>query len=225
MLGQGFSGSLFVVVGAVMSIAMQYVVGKTTEDPTIMLASLSLPILGLVSLLLVAFANIGTQAVGSYLYGVMLKSSFKKAKYSLIIMILALYVIVLCVWGKVVEYFGSFLTLSGAIYAPVAALLVVDFFFVRKQKLSLRSAFDLKGYCAYHYSNGINWIGFICVVLGIIISLTIYNPVTSQIHNRLFFYFTPTGFSFIFAGTLYFALSKIPCINKYLLQDRKEITI
>lgn len=225
VLGQGLSGSFFVVVGAVMSIAMQYAVGKTTDDPTTMIATLSVPALALASLLLVAFANIGTQAVGSYIYGVMLKSSFKKSKYSVIIIILALYVSVLCVWGKIIQFFGPFLTISASIYAPLAALLFVDFFFVRKQKISLRSAFELKGYCAYKYTKGINWVGFLCVVAGIIMSLLIYNPVTAQVHNMFLFYFTPTGFSFFTSGALYYALSKIPFIKKYLLQDRNEITI
>ena len=225
VLGQGLSGSFFVVVGAVMSIAMQYTVGKVTEDPTTMLAALSIPAFALSSLLLVAFANIGTQAVGSYLYGVMLKSSFKKANYHVIITILGIYVSMLCIWGKVVEYFGSFLTISACVYAPLSALLFVDFFFVRNQKISLRSAFGLKGYNAYEYSRGVNWIGFICVAAGIIVSLGIYNPLTSEVHNMFLFHFTPTGFSFLATGALYYILSRIPFIKNYLLQDRNEITV
>jgi len=225
VLGQGLSGSFFVVVGAVMAIAMQHVTGKMTNDPTIMLATLSTPVLALGSLLLVAFANIGTQAVGSYIYGVMLKASFKKADYHVLIMILAVYISALCVWGKIIEFFGSFLTISACIYAPVAALLFVDFFFVRKQKLALRSAFGLPGYHAYDYTRGINWIGFLCVAAGITMSLLIYNPVTSQVHNMFLFHVTPTGFSFLGTGILYCVLSRIPAIRKYLLRDRDEITV
>jgi len=225
VLGQGLSGSFFVVVGAVMAIAMQHVTGKMTNDPTIMLATLSTPVLALGSLLLVAFANIGTQAVGSYIYGVMLKASFKKADYHVLIMILAVYISALCVWGKIIEFFGSFLTISACIYAPVAALLFVDFFFVRKQKLALRSAFGLPGYHAYDYTRGINWIGFLCVAAGIAMSLLIYNPVTSQVHNMFLFHVTPTGFSFLGTGILYYVLSRIPAIRKYLLRDRDEITV
>jgi len=225
VLGQGLSGSFFVVVGAVMAIAMQHVTGKMTNDPTIMLATLSTPVLALGSLLLVAFANIGTQAVGSYIYGVMLKASFKKADYHVLIMILAVYISALCVWGKIIEFFGSFLTISACIYAPVAALLFVDFFFVRKQKLALRSAFGLPGYHAYDYTRGINWIGFLCVAAGIAMSLLIYNPVTSQVHNMFLFHVTPTGFSFLGTGILYCVLSRIPAIRKYLLRDRDEITV
>jgi len=179
----------------------------------------------IISLLLVAFANIGTQAVGSYIYGVMLKSSFKKADYRVLVMILAAYVSILCVWGKIITYFGAFLTISACIYAPLAALLFVDFFFVRKQKLALRSAFGLPGYHAYDYTRGVNWVGLICVIAGIAMSLSIYNPVTAKVHNMFLFHFTPTGFSFLGTGLLYYILSKIPPIHRYLLKDRNEITI
>lgn len=225
VIGQGISGSFFVVVGAVMAIAMQYVTGEMIDDPTLMLATLSVPALALSSLLLVAFANIGTQAVGSYIYGVMLKSSFKRANYRTLIIILAAYVALLCVWGKIVDYFGSFLTISACIYAPLAALLFVDFFFVRKQKLALRSAFELKGYNAYNYTHGINWVGMLCVAAGVAMSLLVYNPVTGEVHNMLLFRLTPTGFSFLGTGLLYLGLSHVPPIRRYLLRDREEITV
>lgn len=208
-----------------MAIAMHHITGEMIDDPTLMLATLSVPALALSSLLLVAFANIGTQAVGSYIYGVMLKSSFKKANYHTLILILALYVAILCVWGKIVDYFGSFLTISACIYAPLAALLFVDFFFVRKQKLALRSAFGLKGYNAYNYTRGINWVGLFCIAAGIAMSLLVYNPVTGEVHNMILFRLTPTGFSFIGTGFLYLILSYIPPIRKYLLRDRNEITV
>ncbi|MBK9578526.1 MAG: cytosine permease [Fibrobacterota bacterium] len=225
VFGQGLSGSLFVVVGAVMAIAMQHATGKMVDDPTLMLATLAGPALALCSLLLVAFANIGTQAVGSYLYAVMLKSSFKKADYRVLILILAAYVAALCAWGEITKHFGTFLTISACVYAPLAALLLVDFFFVRGQKLALRSAFGLPGHHAYDYTAGINWVGFFCVAAGIAMSLSIYNPLTGQIHCKALFYLTPTGFSFLGTGLLYFAMSKIPPIRSYLLRDRSEITV
>lgn len=56
-------------------------------------------------------------------------------------------------------------------------------------------------------------------------SLIVYNPVTGEIHNTILFYLTPTGVSFLGTGLLYFILSKIPMINRYLVKDRDEITI
>jgi NCS1 family nucleobase:cation symporter-1 len=111
------------------------------------------------------------------------------------------------------------------VYAPLAALLFVDFFFIRKQKLSLRSAFALPGFSAYKYSKGFNFVGFCCMALGVAISLVIYNPITSEVRIRMLFYFTPTGFSFLGTGVLYFVIAKIPPIRKYILRDRNELTV
>lgn len=219
VLGQGLAGSFFVVVGAVMAIAMEYVTGKMIDDPTVMMATLSVPALGLTSLLLVAFANIGTQAVGSYIYGVMLKSTFKKADYRVLVVVLGIYVGGLCVWGKIVEYFGAFLTISACVYAPLAALLFVDFFFVRKQKLDFYSAYEIKGHDKYRYTGGFNAIGLFCLVAGIAISLFIYNPVTGEVHNEFFFYFTPTGCSLLGTGLLYYLLCKLPPVRRYVRRD------
>lgn len=219
VFGQGIAGSFFVVVGAVMAIAMEYVTGKMIDDPTVMMAALSIPALGLTSLLLVAFANIGTQAVGSYIYGVMLKSTFKKADYRILVLVLAVYVGGLCVWGKIIEYFGAFLTISACVYAPLAALLFVDFFFVRKQKMDFYSAYEIEGHDSYRYTGGFNIIGIICLVVGIAISLLIYNPVSGEIHNEFFFRFTPTGCSLVGTGLLYYVLCKLQPVKRYVRKD------
>lgn len=225
ILGQGLSGSFFVVIGAVMAIAMKHVTGEMTVDPTLMLARLAFPALGFLSLLLVAFANIGTQAVGSYIYGVMLKSAFKSARYHVLIGILAVYVCALCVWGRMIEYFGPFLTISACVYAPLAALLFVDIFFVRQQKIDLRSAFGLPGHRAYEYTKGFNWVGFLCVGAGVAISLLIYDPISGAVHIPSLFFLTPTGCSFLGTGLLYAGLSRIPAIRRYILCDRGSITV
>lgn len=225
VLGQGAAGSFFVVVGAVMAIATGHVTGQMVEDPTLMLAVLAAPAMALCSLLLVAFANIGTQAVGAYLYGVMLKSAFRTAGYRVILLILTVYACGLVLWGGVVDYFGSFLTLSASIYAPLAALLFTDFFLVRRQKLALRSAYGLPGYTAYRYTDGFNWVGLACVAAGVVLSLAVYDPVSGTVRCALLFVLTPTGLSFLGTGLLYALLSYVPPIRRYLLRDRGEITV
>lgn len=219
VLGQGLAGSFFVVLGAVMAIAMEYTTGEAVSDPTLMLATLTIPAMALCSLLLVAFANIGTQATGAYLYGVMLKTSFKKTSYRTIIAVLAVYVSILCIWGKIVEYFGSFLTISACIYAPLAALLFTDFFFIRKQSFSLKAAYGIERGDVYNYTGGFNIVSLICIVFGSGISLAIYNPISCQVHIPLLFNFTPTGFSFLSTCVLYYVLNQIPFIKKYMQKD------
>lgn len=219
VLGQGLAGSFFVVVGAVMAIAMQCKTGVASTDPTQMLATLASPAMALCSLLLVAFANIGTQAVGSYLYGVTLKSTFTNVSYRTLVIILGIYVSVLCIWGKIVEYFGTFLTVSACIYAPLAAILFVDFFFIRKQKLDFESAYELPEHNAYVYTKGYNLMGIICLAAGCIMSLAVYNPVSGEIYNKYLFALTPTGCALAGTGILYALLGKIPPIRRYLCRD------
>lgn len=96
---------------------------------------------------------------------------------------------------------------------------------VRKQKISLRGAYGLKGHNSYNYTKGFNFVGLICVLVGIGISLAIYNPLSGEIHCKTLFYLTPTGCSFIGTGILYWLLNKIPTIQKYTLRDREDITI
>lgn len=176
VLGQGLTGSFFVVIGAVMAIAMEYVTGQFVDDPTLMLA------------------------------------------------ILAIYVGGLCIWGKIIDYFGSFLTIGACIYAPLAALLFVDFFLVRKQRISLRAAYGLKGHDAYRYTKGFNIVGLICVVAGVFMSLGVYNPLSGEIHCEPLFYLTPTGCGFLGTGLLYWVLNQIPAIKAYTLRDRYDTT-
>ena len=225
VLGQGAVGSFFVIIGAVMAIAMEYVTGVMESDPTTVLATLSFPAMALLSLLLVGFANIGTQATGSYLYAIMIKASFHKARYRVLIVLLGIYCSVLCVWGKIIDYLGTFLTVGACTFAPLAAMLVTDFFFVRKQKFSLRAGFEIGGNDTYRYFHGINPIGFFCILFGVTFSLSIYNPLTGDIHIPFLFRFTPTLCCFVGTGLLYYLLNCIPAIRKYNLRDRGEITV
>lgn len=65
-LAYGVIAPFFVAAGGVMAIATFVKAGYYESDPTTMLATLAGPGFSLLSLLLVAFANIGTQGTGSY---------------------------------------------------------------------------------------------------------------------------------------------------------------
>lgn len=219
----GILAPLFVFAGGVMAISMFIKSGEFVSDPTIMLNTLGGPILALMSLLLVAFANIGTHGVGCYLWSIVLKSAFPKVDYRVFVFGLSTYVAVLCLWGKILEYFGAFISLSAYIYGPIMALLFVDFYFVRKKKLAFRSAFELDGYNVYKYNGGFNLVSIIMVLAGVSAALLIYDPLHGIIKSDLFYYATATGFSFIFTAVLYYAACKIPSIYKYMTPDASEI--
>lgn len=220
-LSYGVVAPFFIFAGGVMAIAFHIKTGGMESDPTIILKALASPGVALLSLVLVGFANIGTQAVGSNMNALVLKSAFPKVKYSTMVIILGLYVGLLTVWDKVVAYFGSFLAIETYLYAPMMAILFIDFFFLKKQKISLRDAYMLDGAkkSCYRFTKGFNLVGFGCVAFGVVCGCLVFNPITVDIKSNLFYVLTGSGTTFLSSGILFFILCKIPPIRKYMAID------
>lgn len=210
----------FIFAGGVLAIAMFVKFGVLESDPTIMLAKLASPKIALLSLVLVAFANIGTQGVGSYMNALVLKSSFPKVKYSVFVILLLVYCSILTIWDKVVANFGAFLAIETYLYAPMMSVLLVDFFFVRKQEISLRDAYFLNGQdnSKYRFTKGFNIIGIVCLFVGLIAGCLVYNPINGTIYSKIFYFLGGSGVSFVSAGIAYLIISKTSIGKKYVLK-------
>ena len=224
-LSYGVVAPFFVATGGVMALAMFVKTGVYESDPTTMLSTLSTPAFALLSLLLVAFANIGTQGTGSYVNCMIVKSGMPKVSYKLMVWIAMVYVSLLTIWGGVEEYFGSFISLAAYIQGPIIGMIVVDYFILRKRKLDLRSAYFLEGHKAYEFTNGFNLVGLSCVIISLLVAvLFVYNPVTAQIQSSIFLITTGSGFTAIFGGLLYWLASLTP-LKLYMIKDRDSVTI
>lgn len=224
-LSYGVVAPFFVATGGVMALAMFVKTGVYESDPTTMLSTLSTPAFALLSLLLVAFANIGTQGTGSYVNCMIVKSGMPKVSYKLMVWIAMVYVSALTIWGGVEEYFGSFISLAAYIQGPIIGMIVVDYFLLRKRKLDLRSAYFLEGHRAYEFTKGFNLVGLSCVFISLFVAvLFVYNPVTTQIQSPIFLVTTGSGFTAIFGGFLYWLASLTP-LKHYMIKDRNQVTI
>ena len=224
-LSYGVVAPFFVATGGVMALAMFVKTGVYESDPTTMLSTLSTPTFALLSLLLVAFANIGTQGTGSYVNCMIVKSGMPKVSYKLMVWIAMVYVSALTIWGGVEEYFGSFISLAAYIQGPIIGMIVVDYFLIRKRKLDLRSAYFLDGHQAYEFTKGFNLVGLSCVFVSLLVTvLFVYNPLTKQIQSSIFLITTGSGFTAIFGGFLYWLASLTPLKN-YMVKDRDQVTI
>lgn len=224
-LSYGVVAPFFVATGGVMALAMFVKTGVYESDPTTMLSTLSTPAFALLSLLLVAFANIGTQGTGSYVNCMIVKSGMPKVSYKLMVWIAMVYVSALTIWGGVEEYFGSFISLAAYIQGPIIGMIVVDYFLLRKRKFDLRSAYFLEGHQAYEFTKGFNLVGLSCVFISLLVAvLFVYNPVTAQIQSPIFLVTTGSGFTAIFGGFLYWLASLTP-LKHYMIKDRNQVTI
>ena len=224
-LSYGVVAPFFVATGGVMTLAMFVKTGIYESDPTTMLSVLATPTLGLLSLLLVAFANMGTQGTGSYVNCMIVKSGLPKVSYKLLVIIAMIYVSVLTVWGGVEKYFGAFISLAAYVQGPIIGMILVDYFIIRKRKLSLKSAYNLKGHNAYKYTNGYNIVGLLCIIISCLITmLFVYNPYNGSIKSNVFLFTTGSGFTAILGAILYY-LASVTLFKKYMVSDRDDLEI
>lgn len=224
-LAYGVVAPFFVAAGGVMAIAMFVKAGYYESDPTTMLATLAGPGFALLSLLMVAFANIGTQGTGSYVNCMIVKSGLPKLSYKMLVLLSAVYVSALTIWGWIMDNFGAFISMAAYIQGPIIGMVVVDYFIVKKRKISLKSLYGIDGRKAYDFSNGFNLVGLSCVVISFVSCIAfIYNPLTAQIKSPLFLVLTGSGYTAVCGGLLYYIASLTP-IRNYMLKDRDEIDI
>jgi len=224
-LSYGIVAPFFVAAGGIMALAMFVKFGYYESDPTTMLAALAGPGFSLLSLLMVAFANIGTQGTGSYVNCMIVKSGLPKIKYKTLVIISMFYVSVLTIWGWVMDNFGSFISCAAFIQGPIIGMTVVDYLIVKKRKISFRSLYYLDNHDAYKFTNGFNLVGLGCLLISFVTALLfVYNPVTGSIKSGLFMITTGSGYTAICGGLLYWLASLTP-LKKYMLSDRNDIDV
>lgn len=224
-LAYGAVAPFFVAAGGIMAIAMFVKAGYYESDPTVMLSTLAGPGFALLSLLMVAFANIGTQGTGSYVNCMIIKSGMPKVSYKLLVILAMFYVSALTVWGWVMDNFGSFISCAAYIQGPIIGMTVVDYLIVKKRKISLKSLYNIDGHNAYEFTKGFSLVGLGCILISFVTCvLFIYNPLTAEIKSPIFLVVTGSGYTAICGGLLYWLASLTP-LKKYMLKDRDELEI
>lgn len=223
-LSYGTMVPIMCLIGGILSIAMFTKFGVLSDDPVVMYAELVNPALAVLGLVFIAFSSIVVQGIGSYSFAIVLKSILPKARFKPLAGILFAYVAGLILWGGVAEHLGPFMSIGGIIYAPLCGILIVDFFLVRKQRFSMRSIYQIDGHSAYKYTRGFSVPAFIAFAIGMIVMISIYNPITGSVGSRVFYFIGSSAWAGIVAALAYYVISKIPQMCKYMLQDRGELT-
>lgn len=224
-LAYGVVAPFFVAAGGVMAIAMFVSKGYYESDPTVMLATLAGPAFSLLSLLMVAFANIGTQGTGTYVNCMIVKSGLPKISYRLMVFISMIYVSILTVWGWVMDNFGSFISMAAQIQGPIIGMVIADYLIVKKKKVSLKSLYNIDNHSAYEFTHGFNLVGLGCMIIAFVTNiLFVYNPLTGEIKSSIFLTLTGSGYTAVCGGVLYWLASLTP-LKKYMLKDREELDI
>jgi NCS1 family nucleobase:cation symporter-1 len=98
----------------------------------------------------------------------------------------------------------AFLAYNGTMHAPVGGILMVDYFFLRKQRLHLRSIFEAAPSGHYYYTRGFNILALACIVIGQATYFLVYNPFTTETSGLM--HFLPASIAaFLLPALIYWA--------------------
>lgn len=170
MLGAAFGMLWFCMIGAVSAIAVAVLNGGVFDpfaaDLNYISASLGM---GQIASVLIVLSTIAVCMINVYSGGFsMANVSSKISPRNAMLIITAgsvLLALTPLVLGSFLDIFQIFLGYLGAVFPPCIAILVVDYFFIRKMNYDIRQ-FSTRG-GSYWYKNGINPVAIICFVLGV----------------------------------------------------------
>lgn len=108
--------------------------------------------------------------------------------------------IALCPWWLLDEVSGVLILVSGLL-GPVLAVLLCDYFLIRRTQLSIPDLYDTEG--MYRYSAGFNWRAIAALLLGAIAAV-----IGNWVEALSYFYSISWFTGFIVAFLVYFALMK-----------------
>ena len=179
MIGANVALFWFAVVGLIGVIATTMATGQfdpNTSDPSSIMWQLGL---GWVAFLVLILATVTTNCVNIYAAGMSSVNIWPKMpvfKSLWIVAILCTFVsLVPIVIGSFLDAFMGFLGYVGLIFAPLFAIMIVDFYILRKQKYDWSQAAKVNG--KYWYNNGINWRAIAAWVIGVIAYVILKNSV------------------------------------------------
>ncbi|HHY95994.1 MAG TPA: hypothetical protein GX513_13445 [Firmicutes bacterium] len=175
MLGINLAAVLGEMVGLMSALAIG------SSDPTEWMIPLGGPLWGVIALLFVGFGNV---------------TSITAITYSTCLALKQLPIFLRMNWGKltggffaaatllvlfpdeVYSHFGSFLAVCGTFFGPLSGIYFMDYFVLRKQRISVPDLYKMRPDGAYWFWGGINWIAVGCFLVGVGLYFVILNPIT-----------------------------------------------
>lgn len=176
MLGMGLPVPILSVIG----LAAMLAVGNS--DPSTWMIQLGGSFYGSIALIFVIAANLGTAIIGVYATAVGLNSvpSVNRLPWPVILLVALLPVGVIGVFVPDLFFanFGTFLAFIGVFFAPLCAIQIVDYLFLRRQRLDVRALYDGSPGSAYHFWGGFNPAAIAGMAAGFVTYLYLLDPIT-----------------------------------------------
>jgi len=202
--------------GAVCTIGLFAALVVGSEDPTEWMVPIGGLVVGVIALIFVALANVTSTAVSLFASGLAMRHipALRLRPWWQLMAIGLVPCAPFIFWpGELFDMGDAFLAYNGTMYAPISGILFTDYFLLRGQKLNLWSIFEDDRSGAYHYTRGFNWLALGSLLLGQVIYVYLYNPITGAVHEQ--FVFAPASLcAFLSAGVVYWVGMRLLAIRE-----------
>lgn len=165
LIGSLAGAASFMFIGAISAITT----GSANPVDFMLTAGLGIP-----ALLIIILSSLTTNVINLYSASISFVNVFPKVEPWKIIIPSGIAVGGIAIIPNLIGHFITFLTIVGAIFIPLIAIMLVDFFCVKKQKIFAEELLKEDSESEYWYSNGFNWKAIIIWIIGI----ALYNILT-----------------------------------------------
>lgn len=211
MLGMGLPVPLISVIGLAAFLALE------TSDPSTWLVGLGGPVLGAIALLFVIAANLGTAVIGVYASAVGLRHlpvmNALPWKWVLSVALMPVAAVGIALPELFFNSFGTFLAFIGVMFAPLCGIQIVDYYFLRKQQISIRGIYDPSPDAPYFFWRGFNPAAFLAMAVGFGVYVYLLHPI-SYVSHAPYQYLTASMPTFFVGGVSYWIFTATLNLSK-----------
>lgn len=203
--------------GVISLIGLYSALATGNQDPSAWLIQFGGVKFGIIAVLFLAMANIGTAVVGAYVASIGLKQIpvFQKGiSWNSITLVVLLPVALIAAFipNLFFDNSGTFFAFLGVVFAPVCGIQIVDYFLLRNQTLNTRALYETHSGSSYYFLGGVNPAAFIAVIAGFFTYTSLLNPVT-YVSSGLFKYVSASIPALVVSAAVYYIISKLFLVN------------
>ena len=200
MIGMGAPVPLLSLIGIAGILVLQ------VSDPAEWMRTVGGPIYGIIALIFVAAANLGTAVAGVYASAIGLRHfpGLDRVRWPalLLITIAPVVLVGLIIPELFFANFGSFLAFIGMAFAPLCGIQIADYFFLRGRRIDIRAMFVGGEGTAYRFWGGFNPAALLAMAGGCCTYLYLLTPLT-YVSNTPSDYTTATLPTLVISGLIH----------------------
>lgn len=197
---------LGVGVGSLAGFYAGLVIPDSGGDPTQFLVDVGGPVIGILLLLFIIVADLGTALVGVFAATIALRQVpirfIGSWQRSVLLASLPALVIAGLFPDAAYRHFSTFLAFLGVCLGPICGIQIIDFLLLRRQRLHVASLYDFSPTSDYRFWFGWNPVGVLAFGAGVATYLALLDPLT-YVSRGFFAYTTASVPSAVVAGAVF----------------------